>query len=324
MAYVMRPFMSLPRADVYVLHEFSTHPAVRLRAALCRAPIVYDALDFYSEIEPVQVWPAFDRRWLAPFHRRLEQACIRSAIVVLTVSGRLAALLRDRFGVEAMVLRNLHDPRLDRDDTADLRARLGLLGDAFLVPVVGNRKHGQALRAPLDALTHLPARVYVAFVGQGYEHLVGGAAARGLTDRVHMPGYLALDEIVPALRAVDASLILYYSRSPNYEAALPNGLFQSIAAELPILYPDLPEIANLMRAWNVGLAIDPQDAWSIAEGVSRLMTTPDGAEAPEARRKVARAHEWAQKESEFVSAVTCVLQADSSCQASPRRGERST
>jgi glycosyltransferase involved in cell wall biosynthesis len=322
--YLVQPLRRLPRADLYVLHEFSTYPAVRLRAALCGAPIVYDAHDFYSEIEPESELSDFARRWLVPFHRRIERACIGRAAAVLTISKGLKNLLCARLDAEAVVLRNLHDPRLDRNDAPDLRTRLGLASDAFLLTTVGNRKPGQALKPALEALARLPDHVHLAFVGAGYEDLNAEAARRDLAERVHTAGFLPLDEIVPALRAADASLVLYYPRSVNYEAALPNGLFQSIAAELPILYPELPEIAGLMQSGRIGLAIDPSDASSIVSAVTRLLANPDAAGRVGERRAFARAHEWAEDEGTFIAVIKGTLYARGSLRTAEQRGDKST
>src|SRR5262249_20315435 len=41
----LRPLRRLPYADLYILHECSTYPAVALRARLARARLIYDAHD---------------------------------------------------------------------------------------------------------------------------------------------------------------------------------------------------------------------------------------------------------------------------------------
>jgi glycosyltransferase involved in cell wall biosynthesis len=79
------------------------------------------------------------------------------------------------------------------------------------------------------------------------------------------------DEVVPFIRSADAALVLYYARSPNYEHCLPNGFFQSVGANLPVLYPELPELRRLATEYGFGLPIDPRDPNSIRDAVCALL-----------------------------------------------------
>jgi hypothetical protein len=56
---------------------------------------------------------------------------------------------------------------------------------------------------------------------------------------------------------------------------LPNRFFQPVAAGLPILYPELPEIARLAREYALGRAVDTLDARSIRSGIHDLTNDPD-------------------------------------------------
>jgi glycosyltransferase involved in cell wall biosynthesis len=76
---------------------------------------------------------------------------------------------------------------------------------------------------------------------------------------------------VPFIRAANAALILYYPMSENYKNCLPNGFFQSLAAGLPLLYPELPEIKKISESYELGLAINPRSTDSIRKAVDTLM-----------------------------------------------------
>lgn len=277
MRFVVIGFFQLPRASLYYLHEFSFFPAVYLRCRIYRTPYIYDAHDFYSRIERPINQTAFQRRWLVPFQRWIERACVRHAAAVVTVSEGLAALYATEFGRSAIVLRNSHDERLDSTAQQDLRQSLGLSADVFLLVIVGNCKSGQRLSQALQAMTRLPRRVHLALVGRGYEKDFGAQIEQlGLRDRVHAVGSIRPWEIVPFIRSADSSLILYYDRSVSYEYCLPNGFFQSVAADLPVLYPRLPEIERICERLGLGVAIDPLSPSNIANAVDRLLEDPDG------------------------------------------------
>jgi ubiquinone/menaquinone biosynthesis C-methylase UbiE len=142
---------------------------------------------------------------------------------------------------------------------------------------------------------------------------------------VHLAGFLPPTEVVPAVRDADAAVILYYARSADYQAALPNKLFQSIAAELPVLYPDLPQIASVMRAAGAGLCIDAQNPSSIVRAVERLMQDRDAAGTAAVRRRLRDQWAWETEERLFAEQVRrCLREARPlpAARASRRRGQR--
>jgi len=273
---VLIPLKYIPRASLYYLHGHQLYPAVYILSKRYKAPIIYDAHDFYSGILSCREIAArnFGRRWMMAFHRCLESRLIRNASAVITVSQGVAELQEHAFGRHPIVIRNCHDPRIERHPPMSLRGTLVLSSDQFLVVVVGNCKPGMAIREALDAMVELPARVHLAFVGRFYEEHLSHIRQRQLQDRVHIVGPVKPQELVPFIRSADASVLLYYSRSANYKNCLPNGLFQAIAAGLPLLYPELPEIKRIAERYSLGIPIDPQVAGSIVKAVIQLMNNP--------------------------------------------------
>ncbi len=301
--YVWRLYVRLPSASLFYMHEFSSFPAVWLASRWGRVPVIYDAHDFYSGMETEAERSEFTRRYIKPFQLRLERACIARAASVFTVSDGVANLLHREFRAKPVVLRNCHDARLDRAVGQGLRHRLGLHNDTFLLVVIGNHKNGQNIPGALEALVKLPQSVHLALVGDGYSVYCDAIRELGLAERVHLAGFLPPDQLVPAVRGADASLISYYPRSINYSAALPNKLFQSLAAELPILYPNLPEIAALMQAQGAGICVDPQEPSSIVSAVRRLLVDPDAAGTKEQRRAMKHRYTWEAEEHTLLNQV---------------------
>ncbi|HYM37643.1 MAG TPA: glycosyltransferase [Nitrospiraceae bacterium] len=301
--YVWQVAVQLPRASLYCLHEFSSFPAVWVAARMAGAPIIYDAHDFYSQMVEDSERTRFERRFIAPFQRWLERVCIGQAAAVLTVSDGVGELMRRRFGVEPVVVRNCHDARLDRPVRSGLRNRLGLQARDFLLVAIGNSKKGYAADVAIEAVRRLPGHVHLALVGDGYHGYADRLQAEGIASRVHLVGFLPPTEVVPTVRDADAAVILYYAHSADHRVALPNKLFQSIAAELPILYPDLPQIAAVMRAAEAGLSIDTQDPSSIVRAVERLLKDRNAVGTASVRRQLSIQLAWEAEETLFTEQV---------------------
>ncbi|MBR1244190.1 glycosyltransferase [Bradyrhizobium sp. AUGA SZCCT0274] len=269
--HVFRVFSVTPRADLYYLHAFYQFPAVWILSRWYGAKLIYDAHDFYLHQLDDPGVSSYWKKWVIPFERIIERVCVWSADEVVTVNDGIASLMRKQFGCEALITRNVHDFRLDHQPARSIRETIGLSPSEFLVVSIGNYKSGIILEPVLDALQSLPGHVHLAFLGGGYPALDDAAALRGLTGRVHLMGRVLPQEVVPFARSADAAILLYFGRTPNYPNALPNGLFQSIAAELPLVYPNLEQIRRLAERYGVGIMADPQKPAEIEAALRSLL-----------------------------------------------------
>lgn len=253
----------IPKASLYYLHAPYQFPAVYWFSRRYATPFIYDAHDFYPVVSP------------NTFYKGLERWCIRKASAVVTVSEGIARLMGQEFGCQAVVLRNCHDSRMEREPPQGLREMLGLSSDTFLLVSVGQAKVGQAVVEALEALAVLPTSIHLALVGKNTEQYQEMVEATGLQSRVHLVPPVKPDEVVPFIRSADASIILYYPFSVNYEHCLPNRFFQSVSAELPLLYPELPDIKRLAEQYGLGIPIDPRSPESIQAAVMHMLNNTD-------------------------------------------------
>ena len=272
--YAIRPLRCAPAADLYYLHSFHQFPAVYWLCLRHRATFIYDAHDFYSEMHDQDSLSHFWRHWVLPMERFIERRCIRHATAVVTVNEGIAGLIERRYGRSAVVLRNSHDSRLERPVAKTMREVIGLSAADFLVVSVGQFKQGMAVEHAIRAMGLLPARYHLAFLGGGYPRFEALLAEVGVTERIHFHPAVAPSAVVPFIRSADAGMSLYFAVSPSIENCLPNGFFQVLAAELPLLYPRLPEILRVADQHEIGLPIEPQNPESIAASIRKFDDDP--------------------------------------------------
>jgi glycosyltransferase involved in cell wall biosynthesis len=302
-------FRRTPPASLYYLHAFYQFPAIYCLSRRHGVPYIYDAHDFYSRLEePDQI--SWSRRHLVlPFERWLERKCIKHAAAIVTVADGIADLLRETFGCESVVIRNCHDSRLDQEHPPAMRETIGIRPDDFLVVVIGRAKKGRAILELLQAVADLPDKVHVAFLGSGYQDKFADDVQRlGLAGRVHFVPPVKPFEVVPFVRSADAAAILYYARSVNYAYSLPNGFFQSVAAELPVLYPDLIEIKKVAEHFDIGIRIDPRNSQSLRAGIETLRN--DNGRYEQLRRNLRKAHitlDWEKEEKKLHELLADIL-----------------
>ncbi|WP_454658513.1 hypothetical protein [Bosea beijingensis] len=269
-AHISPTRKATPPAKLYYLHAPYQFPAIAVRCLLGTSKYVYDAHDFYSHMDDHQRLPSFWTRWVMPWDNMIERWCVRHASAIVTVNQGIAQLMKARFGRDAIILRNAHDPRLEAVPESTLRRSLGLPDDVLLTVCIGQWKRGTAVIQAMQAFATLPGHHHLAFLGANFPSYAAEAAELGLTGRVHFHAAVKANEVVPFVRSADFGLLLYHPTSPSIRNCLPNGFFQPLAAGLPIFYPELPEIVRVADPLDLGLPIDPLDPASIARAVLQL------------------------------------------------------
>lgn len=294
----------IPPADLYYVHSYEYYAAVKRVANRCRAPIIYDAHDFYQGITAGADLSRFDRVWRLPFLRRIEARCITQAAAAVTVSPGVADLIEREYGRRPVVIRNLHDDRMDREPVQKLRERLGLTEESRLLVVIGNYKRGMAVDQLMAAMDQLPASVHLAFVGRGYD-AVPELQGRPGDGRVHCNVAVSPQEVVPFIRSADVGLVIYRPYSQNYLHALPNGFFQVVAAGLPVIYPRLPEISAVVQTSGIGVCLDELTSPNIADAVMKVLSNTS--QYAKASADLAAGMRWAEEEKLLFGLVDDVL-----------------
>ncbi|MCJ7531198.1 MAG: glycosyltransferase [Anaerolineales bacterium] len=253
-------------ARLYYLHGFEYFPAVYILCLIQRARYIYDAHDYYADLVRKTIKSPL---WMN-YYLWLERLCVKNAAACVTVNNSLANLLREEFGRDFIVIRNCHDVRLDTSVVQDIRKTLNLSSDDFIMVCVGHNKDFLAIEQTIQSMVMLPTNVHLAFVGNNYESHREMTRQLDLADRVHYIDAVKATEVVPFIRTADLSLILYYPSSSFVDISLPNKFFQSIAAGLPLLYPDLMEIKTISEQYQLGIQVDPLSSQSISDAVISL------------------------------------------------------
>src|SRR5699024_8144572 len=88
------------------------------------------------------------------------------------------------------------------------------------------------------------------------------ARDHGVADRVHLIGAVGPDEVSRSLADGDVAVVHVRPICLSYRYALPNKLFESIRAGLPIAAADLPDMGEIVSSLGVGEVFQgssPQD-----------------------------------------------------------------
>ena len=84
------------------------------------------------------------------------------------------------------------------------------------------------------------------------------------------------DELLTYTASAAGGVTLLENTCLNHRYALPNKLFEYLAAGLPVLASDLPAIRQVVEPFDVGLVVNPHDRPALIRAIRRLLF--DGAD----------------------------------------------
>lgn len=264
-------------------HDLSTAYAGLAAARVTGANLVVDFHEWFSENVhwdgSVSKWLPYPEGWKQEL-QELETRCLTEASATITVCDSIAdAMVEELGGSRPIIVRNI--PNLDVVPTKiypPLKAQLGLPETTFVLLWQGGTGPTRLIEPIIQALEFAPRCTFVIrgpsldLFGNDYLEL---ASKHGVKERVILEGPVPSRDVTAAARGADAGIWTLPELCRNFTYALPNKLFEYIAAGLPLLAANYPEARRLVTTHDVGLTFDPYDPQSIAAAINRLIDEPD-------------------------------------------------
>lgn len=259
--------------DVIHCHDTNT---LGIGAAAARAlgvPYVYDAHELYPDSlmqRPFQRTPL-----VQGYLRSLERHVVPSAAAVITVSDGLAEVLRERFGVEPVVVSNSPDLKPVADRSL-LKRELGLDRDTVVALYQGGIMIGRAVDELVDAIANVPG-LHLVVQGTGdYEPGTRARVAdRGIEERVTFMGQVPYERLFELTCGADIGTVFLDGITLNHKLAWTNRMFMYLMAGIPIAATDLPGAAAVIGPSEAGLLAAPGDVDAMADVLARLASDSD-------------------------------------------------
>jgi len=243
------------KSPLQVIHCHDLEPlpiAARLKW-LTGAKLVYDA----HELETERVNSKGNRQALA---RLVEQMFIPQVDAMITVSPSIREWYMQRFpGVPVTLVRNI--PHLSEIQVAPepLRERLGVQEEALLFIYLGGLGRGRGIEIALEAFSDVRVPHHVLFMGSGpFRDKID--AASNHCSRIHYLPPVPPSQVLTFAAGADVGLCLIEDVCMSYRYCLPNKLFESLLAGLPVLASDLPDQACVIHSHNGGWVVSNEPA----------------------------------------------------------------
>jgi glycosyltransferase involved in cell wall biosynthesis len=237
-------------------------------------PVVFDSHESFCDLTYLP--DLYKAGW-----RTIANTFIPLATAVMAVSERIAQVLRDEHGAQrTIVVPNYAIPGATPDRT--VRVVLGLPAQVPLAVHIGNVVPTGGLHTAVDLAAEV-RDIHVAFVGaaddSAREQLKETARSRGVDERLHFVPAVPATELTGFLADADLSVILYTADSArNLELAMPNKVYDSLAAGLPIVAASGSAAADFVVAEGLGHVYDASHPHQIGAAVRQLLADDNARE----------------------------------------------
>jgi glycosyltransferase involved in cell wall biosynthesis len=265
------------RPDAVHAHDAAMLAPGWLGSRATGAKLVYDSHEYAVGV------PYRKPAW-GFFVGALERALIRSCAAVITVSDGIAERLKTRYGLgdTPTVVRNLPDPaETDPDfEAPELREELGLDPAVPLVLHLGAAALDRGCEALVRAMGEVPGAdlLFLGVDDPAYaESLRRLALAEGLDRRVHLLPSVPVAQIRAHARQASVGVSLLEDTCENHRLALPNKVFEYLAAGIPVLAGDLPELRRTLGGQAGVALVDAGDEAAIAAALQAAIEGPRSA-----------------------------------------------
>lgn len=276
--------LSRLRPDVVHCHDFDTLPPGWLWAKLHHRPVIYDAHEYYTELQRPRL-RGLAGKVLLPLIAAAEQVLSRSSSAVITVDERIARRYHNR---RVVVIG--HYPPADfaqsvaRSVPPGGFAQSGQSGElpqhaAPTLVYAGRFSTDRGMVVIAEALQRLATqdlrprlRLLGTWTSRAEEQAFGQAMA-GLEAQVDMVGWVQFDQVPAHLASADVALAVLQPIE-RYVAALPVKLFEYMACGLPVVISDFPANRAVVAGADCGILVDPCDYAAVAAAIARFLADP--------------------------------------------------
>lgn len=270
--YNIRLFFHLifNRYDILVANDLDTLLPNFIVSKLKRLPLVYDSHEYFTGVPELQNRPLVKWVW-----KSIEKLIFPHLKHVMTVSDSIAMQYEGEYGVRPITVRNCS--RKTGHIIPFTREEFGASLDHLLLILQGTGinidRGGEELIEAISATEN----VSLLIVGSGdlLPALKEKALKLNLSQRVKFIPKLPWEEMIRYTKAADVGLSLDKDTNLNYRFSLPNKLFDYIAAGIPVIAGNLPEVSQIVKEYKCGIIIPEVTPHEISKAISELKNNPD-------------------------------------------------
>lgn len=254
-------YLLFHRFDLVCSNDLDTLFGCKLGCFFKRKPLIYDSHEYFTETPELIDRPIVKGVW-----RMIERLCLKNIKYAYTVSQSIADEYNKKYGVKMEVIRNFP---LKNENFGHKSVRPTIIYQGAL-------NKGRGLELAIEMINYLPC-YYLMIVGAGDLELKlrKRVIELNLYDRVEFRGRIPYEKLHDITSKAWMGISLEEDLGLSYRYALPNKLFDYVKAQIAVLVSDLPEMANIVERYDIGLVAYTRDPKELANMVAEFFENKD-------------------------------------------------
>ncbi|MEY1640035.1 glycosyltransferase [Tenuifilum osseticum] len=265
--YNLRIFLRIlfSRSDIIYSNDLDTLPGCALGSIVRCKKLIYDSHELFTEV------PELIGRPITKFFWRIqEKIFVKRAKAVITVSEGVANELKKRYNLKNVeVIRNV-----------PIRTSTEVFKDKQPIIIYqGALNMGRGIELAIEMMKQLPCyKLLIVGKGDIEIKLRRQMLESDLSGRVQFLGQLTPENLRLVTPTAWLGLSLEEDMGLNYRYALPNKLFDYLAAHVPVLVSDLPEMKRVVEEYGIGIVAQSRKPIDLANQIADFFEDKEGYE----------------------------------------------
>jgi glycosyltransferase involved in cell wall biosynthesis len=285
-------------SDLYHIHDPELIIIGYLLKIITGKRIIYDIHeDCYKDILTKHYLPAFCRTIVAKVTRMIEDIFIKKYDGIITATDAIY----ENFKYHGMIISLRNFPELNENERevrttkSDIDLELDRNAGFFNIIYSGGLEEIRGISNIVDAMEMIKdGDVRLILCGKYYpEDYEEHVKRKKGYEKVHFLGWVSRDQLAKVYRIASVGLVCFLP-APNHVDALPNKLFEYMAAGIPIIASKFPLWRSIVEGNRCGICVEPESPKEIADAIAFLKSNPREAQqmGVRGRRIVETEYNW--------------------------------
>ncbi len=247
----------------------------------------------------------------AAFHNAIDKNNFKKADALLTVSETLQDWLQENIEKETHVIRNARPFFFDLDRNA-LRREIDVDENATIIAQINTLGPPYGIEETIEALAGLPEDHVLVLIGRymndEFENHINQQIDRlKLGKRVFYLGVRQAEEMIHLTSGADVGICVLDKARGNNRHALPNRLFDFIAARIPVVGSDTGDIGRVIENYDMGEVIDSRDPQQISAAIEKVLKKKKAGDYEVSLKTASMELSWDKEKDHYVKLVENTL-----------------
>jgi len=249
-------FLLFNRFDIVCGIDLDTLLPAWMAGKIKRKPIVYDAHEYFTEMEEIVSRPRVQKVW-----KKLERFLLTKIQYAYTISTGYARMFEEEYGKKYGVVRNI----------TRLSPLPDPLPDGEYLLYQGAVNVGRGLEPLVEAMQGISIPLHICGKGDVYDQLQHQVAALGVDSKVVFHGYVKPEDLPTYTRKALIGFTLFSAKGLHHEYSMANRFFDYLHNGIPQIAMNYPEYRDFNQKYEVALLIDDMEPKTIEKAIHQLL-----------------------------------------------------